>query len=426
MQDVLKYEYPKYEPKISDPASAIAEDVARSIREGSPYKLKPVSIDYVKTYFEFVESSPKPSMQEIEFLQEQLYGEKRPALSEVYQKYRAARHGVLIARKQPSALQKGIARFVESQRKYIYGGAGAEAVIVPAEITKSIIQELRVPELPKFPTAEFGPLAEVGKYLEAERLRPLLCYYWRGSSERYLWAQRAVGAQRGMLIQGPSIVQVERQLQFERALEREVAVQRNVISQANIQVERQMNVQRQFNVQVERQVQTQLQQQLQVQLQVQMQHVATMENVLLEQTTTTTKPPWALIFERPSMVQPSRMLGYHALVRERGKKVKGRFVPGRFVQVNDEPLSMKGAVGLGSLAADETVARSFKVVPAKRPGKPGYEQYYYMLAHKFRRAKRARHFVERTKYAIDTSGEFAGITVKGWKARRRRMMAFAL
>ena len=97
-------------------------------------------------------------------------------------------------------------------------------------------------------------------------------------------------------------------------------------------------------------------------------------------------------------------------------KVKGEFVP---VGKN---LQFEKATIAGTKYVSFTPARSFKVVPAgalrtEKGIKLGIDQRFY---------ERGGTFIERSKFAINTPGEFQGITMKGiaakkWKTKRFRI-----
>ena len=80
------------------------------------------------------------------------------------------------------------------------------------------------------------------------------------------------------------------------------------------------------------------------------------------------------------------------------------------------------ALSIGSQSVDETVSRTFKLMPSHQPAKPlGYKGWNYR-SQKFRPPKHGTPgtYVEKTTFAIDTPGEFQGITVKGWLASRQK------
>lgn len=109
--------------------------------------------------------------------------------------------------------------------------------------------------------------------------------------------------------------------------------------------------------------------------------------------------------------------GFNVFIRRKGKLIRR----------NKVPLTRPSAFGLGFLLADQSVARSGVVRDAKEKGKsvPALNRVT-AIAFKFRKpkgkTKLARDsFVERSRFAIDSSGELRGITAKGRaKAERNR------
>ena len=63
------------------------------------------------------------------------------------------------------------------------------------------------------------------------------------------------------------------------------------------------------------------------------------------------------------------------------------------------------------------MSKSFKIEKAKKKAKSGLFSSFFP-SQKFRR--RGKEYIEKSLYAIDSPGEFAGITVQGWKAARRK------
>lgn len=100
----------------------------------------------------------------------------------------------------------------------------------------------------------------------------------------------------------------------------------------------------------------------------------------------------------------------------------------RWVSITKEPLPMNQAKGIAAYVTDNTVSRSFKLKESKKKPKPNpsYNMLWGTKQHKFRpKIKKGQKmqnppWIEKTKYAIDTTGEFQGITVQGWKAQRNK------
>lgn len=106
--------------------------------------------------------------------------------------------------------------------------------------------------------------------------------------------------------------------------------------------------------------------------------------------------------------ESDKLDGYDVLVKERG----------RYVAVSDEPLPRKAAFNLGARVTDQTTAATFKLRKAGKARRP-YDDAAISNRDKF--TDKGNFFVEKNKNRIDTPGEFAGVTVKGWKSRRKKM-----
>jgi len=116
---------------------------------------------------------------------------------------------------------------------------------------------------------------------------------------------------------------------------------------------------------------------------------------------------------------------YHTFVKK-DATVKGKT---RYVRVTEQPLPKRQALGKGAQITDHTVSRTFKV--KKSEDKPKSDMRYDMswgaLKHKFRKPiKKGKSkikspkWIEKTTHAIDSRGEFEGITVKGWAAIKKK------
>ena len=114
---------------------------------------------------------------------------------------------------------------------------------------------------------------------------------------------------------------------------------------------------------------------------------------------------------------------FNVMVKDRYiVKGKKKYVE-KFIRVNKNPLARRDALSLGGTVVDNSAARSFKLVPASgRRGKPSIStSFWSMLGYKFRQSRKNDIFVEKTGYAIDTPGEIAEISARGWVAQQRRM-----
>lgn len=116
-------------------------------------------------------------------------------------------------------------------------------------------------------------------------------------------------------------------------------------------------------------------------------------------------------FEGETPRQKTSNLAYNVFVKERGA----------FKKVNEKPLPRNSALNLGAEFADNTPSRRFKAVSTGKNTRQPDDLFTNLF--KFRPAtkkKDALDFIEKTGFAIDTQGEIEGITVQGWKARRKQ------
>ena len=121
--------------------------------------------------------------------------------------------------------------------------------------------------------------------------------------------------------------------------------------------------------------------------------------------------------------------GYDVFVKDQLTKFqRQRKFKAREIRVNREPQTLRGAQGLGAYVADNTTAQTFRVKPTtlKHKTVTRENEFRTFLLNKFRqkRVKGVRQpigqpFVEKQIHAIDTYGEFQGITAKAWIARRK-------
>lgn len=114
-----------------------------------------------------------------------------------------------------------------------------------------------------------------------------------------------------------------------------------------------------------------------------------------------------------------RTEGYNVYAKHKGK----------FIKLNKKVLPRLQALGLGGRVVDETTSAQFKIKKSKKKVKPSMKLFseWSLLSQKFRpRIKRKKYvkepntFIEKNLFRIDSKGEFEGITVKGWKARKKK------
>ena len=113
--------------------------------------------------------------------------------------------------------------------------------------------------------------------------------------------------------------------------------------------------------------------------------------------------------------------GFKVLIRQAGKKVKGKWRAGGFKALTEFVLPRAAALALGQSRVAAKAGRTFKLVPtfgkpAEIPKLPKFRPEMF--------TKKGRVFTERTKFAIDTLGELEEITKKGIKASQKK--AFSL
>jgi len=124
--------------------------------------------------------------------------------------------------------------------------------------------------------------------------------------------------------------------------------------------------------------------------------------------------------------KPPIKRGFHVFVKRRKLKVrKGKYRARGYMRVSRKPLPKAQALGLGASIVDKYVNRSFKIRPAKKPpvSKPRLGALWSRKKHKFRYKIRKRTkipgvIVEKSKFAIDSPEERAGIPFKALRMRR--------
>jgi len=109
--------------------------------------------------------------------------------------------------------------------------------------------------------------------------------------------------------------------------------------------------------------------------------------------------------------------GYDVEVRKKGKWEK----------INKKPFNKRAASDFGFDAVDNSAAASFRL--KENPKKQKLANYFSLGAitarSKFRKKKEGKfdiHIEKRGKGRIDTPGEVAGISAKGWAAQRLKKM----
>jgi hypothetical protein len=90
---------------------------------------------------------------------------------------------------------------------------------------------------------------------------------------------------------------------------------------------------------------------------------------------------------------------------------------GEYIKVNDKALTREAALALGGEVVDNTTSARFKISKTNQPATMGGGLFN---TSKFTEKKGS--FIEKNTFRIDTSVEFEGITVNGWKARRKNRM----
>jgi len=97
---------------------------------------------------------------------------------------------------------------------------------------------------------------------------------------------------------------------------------------------------------------------------------------------------------------------------------------GKWLKLSKNGLTKNEALRLGVQATDNTAARTFRIkqtnkqVKDTRTRPPSLFKYRQPVAGS--KLKKGETWIEKTAFAIDTSGEHKGITVKGWLAARKK------
>lgn len=131
------------------------------------------------------------------------------------------------------------------------------------------------------------------------------------------------------------------------------------------------------------------------------------------------KPPF-IIPELPSREKERREesnKGFNVYVKEKKK----------FIKVNQRALSRRDALALGGTVVNETTSATFKLQAVKKKPSPiDLDVSNWDLIGGYFNQKEKNKFIEKNKFRINTIGEFNGITVKGWLARRRKSKGWSL
>jgi len=125
------------------------------------------------------------------------------------------------------------------------------------------------------------------------------------------------------------------------------------------------------------------------------------------------KPPAPFRLSFPRKNDPQFLVdSYDAFVKTKG----------RYVRVTKRPRTYEHAFNRGAFDVDHSTAKTFKLVKQnKQIPRPMMNEMSFSLSKKFRAPKKGdmNRFIEKNKFAIDSSEEIEGIPVKGLLARRR-------
>ena len=115
------------------------------------------------------------------------------------------------------------------------------------------------------------------------------------------------------------------------------------------------------------------------------------------------------------------MQGFDVYVKDRFIVKGQKKYQERFIKINKKPMDQRNALGYGGTIVDNSAARSFYIKPTKGlVVKPDISiSGWDILMDKF--YKRNNNFIERTDFAIDTSGEIREISARGWISERRKL-----
>lgn len=133
------------------------------------------------------------------------------------------------------------------------------------------------------------------------------------------------------------------------------------------------------------------------------------------------RPSTALIVSQSNRITSKKEQAYYAEAKAKGGK--------KFIRLTEQPVSKSQALDIGSRAADETTARTFRIVPSNKkipaPTLGGFD--WALRQQKFRPYKIRRKariqlgntYIEKTGNAIDTSGEARGLSLAKYIKKRR-------
>lgn len=90
---------------------------------------------------------------------------------------------------------------------------------------------------------------------------------------------------------------------------------------------------------------------------------------------------------------------------------------GRLIKVNKKPNPMNRAKNVAASVVDNTTSAAFTIKKAKKTDEKVTDDFSFYKINKFN--KKGIFYIEENKHRIDSIGEFQGITVQVWKARRK-------
>ena len=206
-------------------------------------------------------------------------------------------------------------------------------------------------------------------------------------------------------MQLPVSFAVQRSKSIQKLLQRQIPI----IKPMQLQKIKQVGVVKTFQPTVERAIQLQHLVSLQLPVSLQLQ-----KTVSVVKPKPITLPKFKPISPKPLKVKGFKLIGLGFFKKR--KKVPGFFVFVKekgYFKASSEAMPKNEALAFGASLVDNSTARGFKLVKAKKLVAPSLLPKPLLLG-KFRRAKRNRKvFVEKSTFAIDSWGELQGITAKG-------------
>lgn len=137
--------------------------------------------------------------------------------------------------------------------------------------------------------------------------------------------------------------------------------------------------------------------------------------------------------EEPPEPKPEKPLKFfvfpdEATTSTRKTQAEGGWIPyakqgGKFIRLSPKSMTLEAAMGLGGSAVDNTTSAQFKVKRTSRPPQDSGMGGFFNSA-KFR--KKGNSYIEKNTFRIDTEGEFQGITVKGWLAKKNKRVRISI